>query len=86
MYQPAKFHWPRLSGSNFRRAGGKHPPDLHALKKPSPYRVKGCFIQYKRNSENSMKDFSSIVDQSPILFGHPLSYLKRAVLFHRSQI
>ena len=24
------------------RAGGKHPlpPDLHALKKPSPYRVK----------------------------------------------
>ena len=21
------------------RAGGKHPSDLHALKKPSPYRV-----------------------------------------------
>ena len=38
-YQPAKFHWPRLSGSNFMRAGGKHPPGLHALKKTSPYRV-----------------------------------------------
>ena len=25
-YQPAKFHWPRLSGSNFMRAGGKHLP------------------------------------------------------------
>ena len=35
----AKFHWPRLSGSTFMRGGGQHPPDLHALKKPSPYRV-----------------------------------------------
>ena len=36
-----KIHWPRLSGSNFTRAGGKHPsPDLQALKKPSPYKVK----------------------------------------------
>ena len=25
------------SGSNFTRAGGKHPPDLHALRKPSRY-------------------------------------------------
>ena len=25
-YQPAKFHWPRLSGSNFMRAGGTPPP------------------------------------------------------------
>ena len=43
-YQLAKFHWPRLCRSNFTRAGGKHsppPPDLHALKKPSPYRVNG---------------------------------------------
>ena len=41
-YQPARFHWPRLSGSNFTRAGGNHSPfpDLHTLKKPSPYRVK----------------------------------------------
>ena len=39
--QPAKFHWPRLSGSNFMRAGGKHPHSyLHALKTSSPYRVK----------------------------------------------
>ena len=34
-----------MSGSNLTRAGGKHPPpDLHALKKPSPYWVKeACF-------------------------------------------
>ena len=38
-YQPAKFHRPRLSGSNFTRAGGTPPPDLHALKMPSPYKV-----------------------------------------------
>ena len=39
-YQPVKCDWFRLSGSNFTRAGGKHPPpDLHTLKKPSPYRV-----------------------------------------------
>ena len=25
-YQPSKCHWPRLSRSNFTRAGGKHPP------------------------------------------------------------
>ena len=36
-YEPSKFYWPRFSGSNFTRAGGKHPPDLHALKKNSPY-------------------------------------------------
>ena len=40
-YRPAKFHWHRLSGSNFTRAGGKHPSDLHALKMPCPYRVNG---------------------------------------------
>ena len=28
-YQPGKFHWPRLSGSSFTRADGKHfPPQL----------------------------------------------------------
>ena len=32
-YQPAKVRWPELSGSNFTRGGGKHPPDSHALKK-----------------------------------------------------
>ena len=47
-YYPAKFHWHRLSGSNFTGGGGgggQHlPSDLHPLKKPSPYRVKwmGC--------------------------------------------
>ena len=25
-YQPAKFYWLRLSGSNFKRAGGNSPP------------------------------------------------------------
>ena len=50
-YQHNKFHWPRLSasGSIFTRGGvGKHPSDLHALKKPSPYKVKAkgtCFLQ-----------------------------------------
>ena len=39
-YYPAKFHWPSLSGSNFTRGMENTPPDLHALKKPSPYRVK----------------------------------------------
>ena len=29
-----------LFGSNFKRAGGKHPPDLSVLKKLSPFRVK----------------------------------------------
>ena len=65
-YQPAKFHWPRLFGSNFTRAGGKHPsPDLHALKKPSPYRVKRLDISFcgnlrtriiltSRNNENEV--------------------------------
>ena len=24
-HQPAKFHWPGLSGSHFTRDGGKHP-------------------------------------------------------------
>ena len=35
-YQPAKFHWPRLSGSNFTRAGGKHPcpPNYTLSKRP----------------------------------------------------
>ena len=33
-YQPAKFHCPRFSGSNFTRAGGKHPsPRLNTLSK-----------------------------------------------------
>ena len=40
-YQPAKFHWPRMSGSNFMRAGGKCPPQTYMLsKKPGPCRVK----------------------------------------------
>ena len=46
-YQSTNTHLPMLSGSNFTRAGGKHPAlpppphsDLQALKKPSPYRVK----------------------------------------------
>ena len=45
-YHLAKFHWLRLSGSDFTRAGGKHSsPDLHALKKPSsPYRVKNVIM------------------------------------------
>ena len=49
-YQPAKFHRPGLSGSNFTRrggggGGGRHQSDLHAPKKPSPYRVKlGWFL------------------------------------------
>ena len=39
-YQPAKFHWPRLSGSILREVvENKPPPDLHSLKRPSPYRV-----------------------------------------------
>ena len=55
-YQPGKFHWPSLSGSNFMSAGEKHPPpppppppppDLQALKKPSPYRVKA--LSYESN-------------------------------------
>ena len=35
-YQSAKFHWLRISGSNFMRKGvGKRsPPDLQALKIP----------------------------------------------------
>ena len=36
-YQPAKLHWPRLSGSHFTRGGGTPPPpppNLHALKSP----------------------------------------------------
>ena len=33
-YQPAKFHWPRLSGSNFTRAGGKHPQTYMLSKSP----------------------------------------------------
>ena len=33
-YQPAEFYWPRLSGSNFMRAGGKHPlPQTYTLSK-----------------------------------------------------
>ena len=32
-YQPAKFHLCRLSGSNFMRAGGKHPPQTYMLSK-----------------------------------------------------
>ena len=44
-YQAAKFHWPRLSGSNFTRGGGgggveNTPTDLYSLKNPSTYRVK----------------------------------------------
>ena len=39
-HQPAKFHLPRLSASNFTRAGGKHPLRLTCSQKPSPYRVK----------------------------------------------
>ena len=42
-YQHVKVHWPKLSGSNFMRVGGKHPPppNLQAFKKPNPYKVKG---------------------------------------------
>ena len=32
-YQPARFHWSGWSGSNFTRAGGKHPPRLNTLSK-----------------------------------------------------
>ena len=33
-YQPAEFHWPRLSALNFTRAGGKHPtPQTYTLSK-----------------------------------------------------
>ena len=40
-YQLAKFHWPRLSGSNFTRAGGKHPsPDLQS---PVLIGLKKCY-------------------------------------------
>ena len=42
-YYSAKFHWLRLSGSNFTGGGVENTPsDLHALKNPSLYRVKGC--------------------------------------------
>ena len=44
-YEPAKFHWPRLLGSNFTRAGGNPPPNVQALKKPSPYRVNNTFAE-----------------------------------------
>ena len=65
-YQPAKFHWPRFSGSNFTRCGGKHPPplppDLNALKKPSHYRVNpitygwgGLFARTIRLSTTTLK-------------------------------
>ena len=30
-YHPVKFQWPRLSGSNFTKAGGKHPSDLLSM-------------------------------------------------------
>ena len=35
-YQPAKFHWPRLSESNFTKGGWGHPFRLTRSKKPSP--------------------------------------------------
>ena len=35
-YHPVKFHWPRMPGSNFTRAGGKHPSDSHAIRIASP--------------------------------------------------
>ena len=41
-YQSAKFHWPMLSGSFF--FGGDTPSDLHALKKPSRYRVNNACV------------------------------------------
>ena len=40
-YQLVKFHWPRLSGSNFTRACRKHPQDItRSQKAQSLYRVK----------------------------------------------
>ena len=32
-YQPANLHWPRLTGSNFTRGGGKHLPPPPRLKR-----------------------------------------------------
>ena len=32
-YHPAKFHWPKLSGSDFTRDGGEHPPQTYTLSK-----------------------------------------------------
>ena len=58
-YQSAKFHWPRLPGSNFMRAGGKHLLDLHAPKKPSPYRDKVPVEAI--NKSYFLKDFKASV-------------------------
>ena len=38
-YYPAEFHWPKLSGSNSTRGWKTPHSDLHAFKKPSPYRA-----------------------------------------------
>ena len=63
-YQLAKFHRPRLSGSSFMRAGGKHPPsDLHALKKSSPYRVNTtCYLQSKYTETSESKGQRKIIN------------------------
>ena len=45
-YQPAKFHWPRLSGSNFSRAGGKPPQTCNTLSK-SPVLIGLKILQAK---------------------------------------
>ena len=45
-YQPAKFHWPRLSGSNFMRAGGKHSQAYTLSKKPVLIGLKLIFGYY----------------------------------------
>ena len=72
-YQPAKFHWPGLSGSNFTRACGKHPPppQTYMLSK-SPvliglrnriirgdYHEDQCFLRQNRRRSGSYQILSS---------------------------
>ena len=71
-YQPAKFHWPRLSGSKFTRAGRKHPPppptgQIYTLsKRPlNPYRVKAVLASLQLNRLYNMEShvFDSLGEQ-----------------------
>ena len=68
-YQPAKFHWLRLSGSNFTRAGEKHlpPAPLTRSQKPGPYKVKPVAIMIVAKSKilDHFGSVDSIVELNP---------------------
>ena len=78
-YQPAKFHLPRLSVSNFMRAGGKHPPQTYTLSK-SPVLIESSHLGVHRTTSIQTFDFSTLYTSIPqdLLKSHMNSIINNA--------